>query len=47
VLGCLLGPGFYLWDSDTSLLTTGLVGGTLAYWVDRRWLRPAPQEVRP
>ncbi len=46
VLGCVLGPFFYLWDRDTSLLTTGLVGGTLAYWVDRRWLRPAPQEVR-
>jgi predicted branched-subunit amino acid permease len=47
VLGCLLGPGFYLWDSDTSLLTTGLVAGSLAYWVDRRWLRPAEPEVHP
>ena len=38
-LGCLMGPAFYVWDSDTSLLTTGVVAGSIAYWVDRRWLR--------
>jgi predicted branched-subunit amino acid permease len=38
-LGCLMGPFFYLLDRDTSLLTTGIVAGTLAYWVDRRYLR--------
>jgi predicted branched-subunit amino acid permease len=46
-LGCVLGPMFYLWDADSSLLATGLVAGTLGYVVDRRWLRPAPVEVRP
>lgn len=40
VLGCLLGPVFYLLDRDSSLLTTGLVAGTAAYWLDRTLLRP-------
>lgn len=44
-LGCLLGPVFYVWDADSSLLTTGLVAGTLAYWIDRQWLRKPEQEV--
>jgi hypothetical protein len=26
-------------DRDTSLLTAGLVGGTLAYFIDRKFLR--------
>ena len=38
-LGCVMGPFFYLLDRDTSLLTTGIVGGTLAYWIDRQYLR--------
>lgn len=46
-LGCMLGPVFYLLDADSSLLLTGLVAGTLAYVVDRRWLRPRPVEVQP
>ena len=46
-LGCVLGPVFYLLDADSSLLLTGLVAGTLAYVVDRRWLRPRPVEVQP
>ncbi len=45
VLGCLIGPGFYVLDANSSLLTTGLVAGTLAYALDRKWLRPAPVEV--
>ncbi len=45
-LGCLLGPLFFMWDADSSLLLTGLVGGTVAYLIDRRWLRPQPVEVR-
>jgi predicted branched-subunit amino acid permease len=45
-LGCVLGPAFFLWDADSSLLTTGLVGGTLAYAIDRRWLRTPPQEMK-
>ena len=45
-LGCLLGPLFFLWDADSSLLLTGLIGGTVAYWVDRRWLRPQPEQVQ-
>lgn len=38
-LGCVMGPFFYLLDRDTSLLSTGIVAGTLAYWIDRRYLR--------
>ncbi len=45
-LGCLLGPLFFMWDADSSLLLTGLVGGTVAYLIDRRWLRPKPVEVQ-
>ncbi len=37
ILGLLLGPWFFLWDADTSLLTTGLVGGTLAYFGAKAW----------
>jgi hypothetical protein len=46
-LGFVLGPFFFLLDADSSLLLTGLVAGTLAYGVDRRWLRPRPVEVQP
>ncbi len=45
-LGCLLGPLFFMLDADSSLLLTGLVGGTAAYLIDRRWLRPRPVEVQ-
>ncbi|WP_353131905.1 AzlC family ABC transporter permease [Limnohabitans sp.] len=45
-LGCLLGPVFFVWDADSSLLVTGLVAGTTAYVIDRRWLRPRPVEVQ-
>ncbi|PQA84344.1 branched-chain amino acid ABC transporter permease [Limnohabitans sp. TS-CS-82] len=45
VLGCVIGPGFYMLDANSSLLTTGLVAGTLAYVLDRKWLRPKPVEV--
>ncbi len=44
-LGCLLGPIFFLLDADSSLLLTGLVAGTSAYLIDRKWLRPEPVEV--
>ena len=40
--GCLLGPVFYLLDRDSSLLTTGLVAGTIAYFIDRKLLRKRP-----
>ncbi len=46
-LGCVLGPLFFLLDADSSLLLTGLVAGTLAYVVERGWLRPRPVEVQP
>jgi predicted branched-subunit amino acid permease len=39
LLGSIVGPIFYLIDRDTSLLAAGLMGGTLAYWIDRRWIR--------
>jgi predicted branched-subunit amino acid permease len=45
-LGCVLGPLFFMLDADSSLLLTGLVGGSAAYLVDRRWLRPRPVEVQ-
>jgi predicted branched-subunit amino acid permease len=45
-LGCILGPVFYVFDADSSLLLTGLVAGSLAYVIDRRWLRPKPVEVQ-
>jgi predicted branched-subunit amino acid permease len=44
ILGCLLGPVFYLVDADSSLLTTGLLAGSLGYWVDKRWLRAKSTE---
>lgn len=39
LLGFVFGPFFYLMDRDTSLLTTGLVAGTIAYFIDRKLLR--------
>ncbi len=45
-LGCVLGPVFYVFDADSSLLLTGLVAGTLAYFIDRQWLRLQPTEVQ-
>ena len=39
LLGSIAGPICYVLDRDTSLLTAGLIGGTLAYWIDRRWIR--------
>ena len=31
IMGLVLGPFFYVWDSSSSLLLTGLVGGSLAF----------------
>jgi hypothetical protein len=39
ILGCIFGPIFFFVDRDTSLLTSGLVAGTLAYFIDRQFLR--------
>jgi hypothetical protein len=39
MLGCIFGPIFFLIDRDTSLLTSGLIAGTLAYFIDRTFLR--------
>lgn len=41
LLGGCLGPLFYMWDKDSSLLITGLVAGTFAYFLERMFLRPA------
>ena len=38
-LACVLGPIFTVLDRETSLLTTGLIAGTVAYLVDRKLLR--------
>jgi hypothetical protein len=47
LLGSIAGPIFYLMDRDTSLLTAGLIGGTLAYWIDRRFIRRYHRRVKP
>ena len=39
ILGCIFGPICFIVDRDTSLLTSGLLAGTLAYWIDRKFLR--------
>ena len=39
ILGGILGPCFYLLDRDSSLLVTGVVAGTVAYFIDRQFLR--------
>jgi len=44
-LGSIAGPIFYLIDHDTSLLAAGLVGGTLAYWIDRKWIRRYDKKI--
>ncbi len=44
-LGGLLTPLFYLWHADSSLVTTGLVGGTLAYGIDRYWRSRGTKEA--
>jgi len=41
-LACILGPLFTVMDRDTSLLTTGLAAGTVAYFVDRKLIRKRP-----
>jgi hypothetical protein len=38
-LGFVLGPFLFILDRDTSLLTTGLIAGTIAYFFDRKVLR--------
>ena len=38
-MGCIFGPIFFVIDRDTSLLTAGLVGVTLAYFIDRKLIR--------
>ena len=37
-LGCSLGPLFFMWNPESSLLLTGLVAGSVAYGVDRWFL---------
>jgi hypothetical protein len=39
LLGCIFGPIFFAIDRDTSLLTAGLVSGTIAYFIDRQFFR--------
>ncbi len=42
VMGCIFGPVFFMLDRDTSLLSSGLVAGTIAYLIDRKLLRKKP-----
>jgi hypothetical protein len=42
LMGCIFGPIFFIVDRDTSLLTAGVIGGTLAYFIDRKFLRKRP-----
>lgn len=46
VLGLLLGPLFYLWDEGSSLLLTGLVGGTLAFVISEHVAKRATSARR-
>jgi len=39
LLGSILGPIFFMIERDTSLLTSGLIAGTIAYLIDRKFLR--------
>jgi len=39
LFGGILGPIFYTLDPDSSLLMSGLIGGTAAYWIDRIFIR--------
>ena len=41
LLGALLGPPLFLLDPDWSLLLTGLIGGSLAFWWNDRRRRRA------
>ena len=42
ILGCAFGPMFYLLHRESSLLSTGLVAGTIAYLIDRKFFRKKP-----
>jgi predicted branched-subunit amino acid permease len=49
VMGLALGPFFYLWDSSSSLLLTGLVGGSLAFALSaalKRRRTPSEGQIR-
>lgn len=39
LMGFIFGLIFFVIDRDTSLLTAGLVGGTMAYFIDRKFIR--------
>ena len=39
LLGLVLGPITYLWDPTSSLLMSGFLGGTIAYFGVKRWER--------
>ncbi|MDH3335808.1 MAG: hypothetical protein OEL50_04105, partial [Rhodospirillaceae bacterium] len=53
VLGAILGPLLFLFSSDWSLLLTGIIGGTAAYFLGQRidgptddgQAQPAPDEA--
>lgn len=36
ILGAVLGPVFHLVSADWAVLSTGLIAGTMAYWLTRR-----------
>jgi hypothetical protein len=38
-MGAIIGPPMHLVSPDWGLLATGLVAGTLAYWIDERLRR--------
>jgi len=39
VAGAILGPILYTLDPDSSLILSGLLGGSAAYWIDRLFIR--------
>ena len=42
-LGCLIGPALFYLVPGLDLLLTGLVGGTIAWWVGRRQSGATPR----
>ncbi|MDH5188506.1 MAG: hypothetical protein OEW37_06060, partial [Rhodospirillaceae bacterium] len=44
VLGAVLGPLLFLFSSDWSLLLTGIIGGTAAYFLGQKIDGPTPDQ---
>ena len=45
-IGLVLGPLFHIVVPEFDLLLTGLIGGTISYWMTRRFFAPKPMIVK-